>query len=399
MRIHAATDNDIHPPRFGGPQRAFGLARGLARRHAVTVLCLVPNRDPAPREQTVEGVTLIRRKAWYTSLAWRLDRLGVAPLFVAGEGHAANARRLARELPGGADALLADLALASLLDVARATLKVHTSHNVEADHWAGEAARFRDGARWQARLRALEARTVARADLTVVCSDEDAERMRALHGADPARLHVAPNGYDETGVRPPDGAERERARQQLGCAPDEVVGLFVGSDVPHNREAARFLVERVGPALAGAGVRIVIAGAVTRGLAPPREPWLTALAETPDIAPVLHAADVGLNPVAGGGGSNVKIPTYLAAGLAVVSTPFGMRGYPSLAPWVQVVERDQTAAALREAPRGWHARGLPLPAEIAGHAWGAIGARLGDALEALLAGRAGAPAAERRAGA
>ena len=31
MLIHAATDQDIHPPLFGGPQRTFGLLRGLAR--------------------------------------------------------------------------------------------------------------------------------------------------------------------------------------------------------------------------------------------------------------------------------------------------------------------------------------------------------------------------------
>ena len=41
MLIHVATDNDIHPPRFGATQRAFGLCRGLARRHEVRALCVV----------------------------------------------------------------------------------------------------------------------------------------------------------------------------------------------------------------------------------------------------------------------------------------------------------------------------------------------------------------------
>ena len=50
MLIHGLADNDLHPPRFGGTQRAFGLFRGLARAHDVRVLCLVPNRTTSPRE-------------------------------------------------------------------------------------------------------------------------------------------------------------------------------------------------------------------------------------------------------------------------------------------------------------------------------------------------------------
>jgi hypothetical protein len=99
MLIHAATDNDIHPPLFGGTQRAFGLYRGLARRHEVHALCVVPNRTAAPAEENVAGVRLLRRKAWYTSLAWRLERARLAPMFTAAYGHALAARALARAFP------------------------------------------------------------------------------------------------------------------------------------------------------------------------------------------------------------------------------------------------------------------------------------------------------------
>ena len=61
MLIHGATDNDLHPPRFGGTQRAFGLFRGLARRHDVRVLCVVPNRTRGAREAMAHRVTLLRR--------------------------------------------------------------------------------------------------------------------------------------------------------------------------------------------------------------------------------------------------------------------------------------------------------------------------------------------------
>jgi hypothetical protein len=149
--------------------------------------------------------------------------------------------------------------------------------------------------------------------------------------------------------------------------------------------------------MAGEGFRLLVAGSVTRSLTGRREDWLVARAEAPDLSPLLHAADAGLNPVTTGGGSNVKLPTYLAAGLAVVTTPFGLRGYAALRPHVVVATLEETAAALRERPAGWRALGRPAPAEVAEYAWGRLGERLGEALEARsgkatgrVTGRAGA---------
>jgi len=105
MLIHGAVDNDIHPPRAGGTQRSFGIYRGLARGHGVRVLCVVPNRNRAAREEVVAGVTLVRRGAWYTSAAWRLEQAGLMPMFVAAHGHRASAGRLLEALPGPADVL------------------------------------------------------------------------------------------------------------------------------------------------------------------------------------------------------------------------------------------------------------------------------------------------------
>jgi glycosyltransferase involved in cell wall biosynthesis len=381
MLIHAATDNDIHPPLFGGTQRAFGLYRGLARRHQVSALCIVPNRSVAPADERVAGVRLLRRSAWYTSVAWRLERARLAPMFLAAYGHRLAARSLARAFPGPADALLADLYLTGLFDVDPAPLRVYTSHNVEVDHFRMTRADVAAPWFWAARLRALERRAVERAALTAVCSDEDAERMRELYGVSDEALAVIPNGYDETAVRPAAAGERERARAALGLGERDYAALFVGSDFPHNRTALAWVMDRVMPALAPEGFRLLVAGSVTRSLTGRREEWLIARAETPDLSPLLHAADAGLNPVTTGGGSNVKLPTYLAAGLAVLTTPFGLRGYGALRPRVVVATLEETAGALRERPAGWVASGLPPPPEVAEYAWGRLGERLGEALE------------------
>ena len=384
MLIHGLADNDLHPARFGGTQRAFGLFRGLARSSDVRVLCVIPNRTTAPREEHVAGVTLIRRKAWYTSLAWRLDRAKLAPLQSAAEVHALRARRLLGALPGRPDVLAAEFPLASLLGRAGAKLDVYLAQNVEADFFATTSDRLFLGEAWRRRVRDRERRAVERAGLVVVVSEDDAARMTALHGAEPARLEVIPNGYDETAVTPPTAGERARARAALGLGDADYAAVFVGSDAPHNRDAARLLVDTIGPAVARAGVVTIVAGGVSRAVTR-REPWLRVAGEVDDLNAVLHAADAGLNPVVRGGGSNVKLPTCLAAGLAVVTTPFGLRGYASLAGLAVTAEPSGFADALAARPRGWAARGEALPAAVRDHAWGTLGERLGERIARRLA--------------
>ena len=201
-------------------------------------------------------------------------------------------------------------------------------------------------------------------------------------------LGVIENGFDETAVCPPAPAERARARAAIGIAPGEFACLFVGSDVPHNREALAAAVGHVMPPLAREGFKLLVVGSISRALEGRREPWLIVNPATPDLSRWLHAADAGLNPVTRGGGSNVKLATYLAAGLAAVSTPFGVRGYAPLVPLVTVAAIEQMAEAVRERPRGAAARGeLPSPA-IRAYAWGALGERLAAEFERRLGARA-----------
>jgi len=107
------------------------------------VLCMVPNRAAPDGETLVERVTLVRRRAWYTSAAWRLEQAGLAPLFVTAYGHRARAGRLLEALAGPPDVLAADLNLAGVLASRAAGLRVHTSHNTTTSAGSSHASRCR----------------------------------------------------------------------------------------------------------------------------------------------------------------------------------------------------------------------------------------------------------------
>lgn len=382
MNLHWACDNDIHPALFGATQRLFGLARGAATRASVKALCVVPNRSHGARHETVAGVELHRVKSWHTSVAWWLERGGLAPLFTAHAGHRARANAYRRELGAAPDALLCDLALTGMFAGAGPALRVYHAHNVEARRWESAAPRVLAREAWGARLAALERQAVQEADLCVACTDEDAELLRTLHGA--RDVEVIANGYDETALQPATDAARRAARAALGIPDGAYVLAFVGGDWGPNHEALSWLMEQVMPALGREGFVLLVVGAVARRLTGRTEPWLVARTETPDLGAMLAAADAGMNPVTTGGGSNVKVPTYLALGLAVVSTPFGVRGYAPLAAAVTVAALEDTADALRERPQGWAVRGEHAPAALADYAWGTLGARLAGSLAARI---------------
>jgi hypothetical protein len=221
---------------------------------------------------------------------------------------------------------------------------------------------------------------VRESDCSVACTEDDASTLRSLHGA--RDVLVAENGYDETSIAPARADARARARSALGIPSGAYVAAFVGGDWAPNHDALSWLVADVMPRLAGDGFVLLAVGAVARRYTRRREPWLVTRHESPDLGALLAAADAGLNPVTSGGGSNVKLPTYLAAGLAVLSTPFGLRGHAPLAGAVTCIERAQFADALRHRPRGWAARGEAPPPALAGYAWGTIGAKLAESLAA-----------------
>ena len=424
MLIHIACDNDIHPPMFGATQRLFGLARGMATRARVRALCVVPNRSRGARAEQIAGVELRRVKSWHTSVAWWLERGRLAPLFTAEAGHRLRADHYRHVLaqtesePGERypkselderypkrepderypkhelderyakqpDILMCDLALTGMFAGASPALRVYHAHNVEAQRWQSTAPRVLGRAGWGVRLAALERRAVQESDVSVACTEEDAALLRSLHGA--REVEVVANGYDETALAPAAPEARQLARRALGIPEHAYTATFVGGDWAPNHDALAWLVQHVMPALAGEGCVLLAVGAVARRYAGSREPWLVARPETPDLGSVLAAADVGLNPVTGGGGSNVKVPTYLALGLAVVSTPFGLRGYAPLSAHVVSAEPESFADALRAQPRGWAARGEAPPTALADYAWGTLGARLADAFAARSAARA-----------
>jgi glycosyltransferase involved in cell wall biosynthesis len=236
---------------------------------------------------------------------------------------------------------------------------------------------------------AAERMVVNAADLVAYCAEEDRRELECLVGRPIPRGLLVPNGGTlPAGVPATPGMFKSPARRLV----------FLGSRHAPNVEAARFLIEQLAPRLPDLELHIVGACAA------PGRPQLNVVCHgevsAQQKADILGKSDIALNPMVSGSGSNLKVLDYMAVGLPVVATAFGMRGTAAeagrhyvqadLAGFADAVARlavDDDARTATAAAGFRHIRDHLT--------WPAIARGFGDALDALTVEWLGTPSAKR----
>ncbi|MBN1901050.1 glycosyltransferase family 4 protein [Candidatus Sumerlaeota bacterium] len=177
------------------------------------------------------------------------------------------------------------------------------------------------------KVRSAEKRACRMSDLVFASSEQDRLDFSHLYDISLRKIITVPNGVDPEEITPASREERDQARKELGLKEKPAL-IFFGSAHPPNREAAEFILDRLAPAFPQAC--FLIAGKVCEALAERHLPNVTMLGVFTDEEKhrILKAADVALNPMFAGSGSNLKMFDYLSAGLPVIATPTGARGVP-----------------------------------------------------------------------
>jgi hypothetical protein len=213
---------------------------------------------------------------------------------------------------------LDELLLARIVPPARAVPVVQHHHKLDTVLY-GALARAATLARrfdlWK--LRRLEAESARRYRHHLLCSQDDADTLRARYGA--LDCAVVPSGFDPEAFRADPRLPREG--EQL---------VFLGSmDYGPNVEGVRHFARAILPRIQALrpNVRFQIVGGEpapeVRALAGPAIE-LTGRVER--VAPYLQRASVLVVPLGIGGGTRLKIVEALALGTPVVSTTIGAQG-------------------------------------------------------------------------
>jgi glycosyltransferase involved in cell wall biosynthesis len=333
------------PPSSGGELRLFNLYRELSRYHDVVLLS--SSHHGVQEERVMHGSRFTERRIpkcdrfveqWQrlSPFASGGDLSAVCVAAAGGFGtpmHLAYLEEYAR-----ADAIIHDSPFTLPYDLffgLDAKPRVYNSYNCES-------ALFRQlhPAERSAPIHAIvdecERRLLLGADLVTYCAEGDLDAFERLLGKRPASTLMVPNGLLPS--------ERLPVGMREGVRPSAV---FVGSGHLPNAEAARYIVGELAPAEPGCDFHVV-GDCLPEGSYPSNVHRHGRVDESTKRA-LLLSATVGLNPMAEGSGSNLKVLEFFDLGLAVLTTPFGIRGYAFRhGEHCIVADRGEFASALRD---------------------------------------------------
>ncbi len=350
-----------YPPRQGTALRNWGILRGLAAHHRVSLLTFAaPDQEmtaPTPLADLVERVAIVPQPTRTTRARLR-DLLTTRrpDLTLRLESTAFR-----QQLQTWLDTYPFDWLQIEGLEMApflppipppstvyrranlRAPSTVFDAHNCEylLQKRAGSAD-LRRPRRWPAalysaiqwrRLRRYEAAVCRRADVVVAVSEADARALqRIVPALDPV---ILPNGITVA----------EYAAFTDKAALRQPAFVFTGTmDFRPNVDGALWFAAEVWPRIRTAlpdAHCYVVGRHPHRRLDPLREmPGMVLTGSVPDTRPYINAAAVYIVPLLVGGGTRLKLLEATSMGKAIVSTTLGAEGFA----------RPETAMTLADAP-------------------------------------------------
>jgi glycosyltransferase involved in cell wall biosynthesis len=174
-------------------------------------------------------------------------------------------------------------------------------------------------------VKKIERDACKKSDLILVCSNEEKEDFIDLYKVIPEKIIIVPNGARI--IEEHQRKTKESCRQTLSISPKEVVIIFIGTYYKPNIDAARFIIEKIAPALSQ--FKFIIVGTSSEAF---RKDQISSnillLGRVSDqlLDWALSASDIAINPMFDGSGVNIKMLDYMSYGLPIVTTECGARG-------------------------------------------------------------------------
>lgn len=203
----------------------------------------------------------------------------------------------------------------------KSTPVVYSSHNVEYEMYKSMGNLWQNSPFIQY-IRSIEETAIKKSNLVVATSERDRDLLLNEYG-NKTEIFVAPNGVHKEKTE--DNIQNIDTSDIFPNVPDDcLLSIFVGSSREPNTEAVR-QIENIFDGLGGTNIYAAIIGQCSKAVSVDN-PNVIEVGYVDELSPYLQVADVGLNPMISGAGTNIKMFDYLSHGLTVISTPFGCRG-------------------------------------------------------------------------
>lgn len=334
LKLTVATTFPIHPPQGGGQSRVFHLYRNLAPTWAIDIVSFCSAGTTAFDGEIAPGLREIRvpkseaHERAEQAISAECDGIPVTDVAMPRLYTLTPAYvRALRESIHGSDVVVAchPYLIDAIAACALARPVWYEAQDVEIDLKTEAFPRNDAAAALLEDVARVESRCWQTAALAYACSTTDLARLRVRYGDTEAAQHVVPNGVAADDVAYIRMGERRALKRRLGLA-DYRVALFTGSWHPPNLRAIERVLDLASSCPDVSFVVMGSAGEAFRTAQFPANVGMTGVVDDSTKGTLLSIADVALNPMLSGSGTNLKMLEYFAAGIPVVSTEFGVRG-------------------------------------------------------------------------
>lgn len=378
MRVAVFNSFDITPAENGGEIRLINLYSRLSQTDPVRFLSYdLRCKQPIQRQRVAPALDIVDTMVT-DSDRWVFfqanERLGLHPhdvLCIDAYTFSAQFLHEVDRMLRWADVVVCTHPYLATVIFPRCTplqLRVFEAHNIELHAKTSFFAPAKDRALAGALLsttRRAEAYALEVADIVLTVGERDSEGFVAEYGVDPAKLHVVPNGVS-VGAYDAISAEACAAfRAEAGLAESDV-GVFLGSAYGPNVDA--YKEARAWLDAAGFDGTIFVIGRIADVFDESwpavgfTEKWLGFVdAATKHL--LVKSADFAIQIVTSGGGTNLKLFDYMAAGTPIIANAFGRRGV-SDDNWFIAVETDTDMRNIVRT-RQWRGEAAKASAEVA----------------------------------
>jgi glycosyltransferase involved in cell wall biosynthesis len=171
----------------------------------------------------------------------------------------------------------------------------------------------------------LEEFAVQNAVRVLTVSNEDSRELAGRYHVSSEKFEVVPNGVDCDFFRPATIQERENRKRELGLDGKNVI-LFAGSMHWPNINAVEQILKWA-EKWPDDQVRFLIVGTIGRYFMRYKHSRVVFTGSVETTKPYFEAADIAVNPIVSGSGTNLKQLEFMAIGLPTITTPKGARGF------------------------------------------------------------------------
>lgn len=338
------TTYPIYPPRGGGQNRVFYLYKELAKSITVDLVCLVHESESYQKREIAPNLFEIRvpktqvhaQKEWEIEQKTGIPITDIAMLDLYEETPLLKEK--IRESFETSDFLIATQVYTFELcqSITEASI-IHDSQNVE---YTLKKQMLKETPYTQKLLHKLfqaEKKACLASKFTTVCAYEDALAYEELFGYEQKNTVIVPNGVDLHSVPFVTQTQRESIKKSLGLQ-DEKIVLFIGSWHQPNIEAVAEIFKM---ATTLPSYHFIIMGSVGNYFSAenlgtkekhlsienlPNNVGFAGVTSDEEKEMYLSVADIAINPMLTGSGTNLKMLDYMANGIPVISTQVGARG-------------------------------------------------------------------------